>query len=338
MEKQKKNIELLERLLERTATAKDKVDLAQWLKEPDAQSEVDAYLKYKWLAAKEREETFAAQQRIFDDIKTMIQGNDRSLQMVQKKKPRILRYWTSIAAVFVACIAIGYLLYPVMTSEDNMNQFVTKVNNGQKASITLPDGTLVWLNSDTQIMYGTDYGKKSRVVTLNGEAYFEVAHDKDKKFIVRAEDMNIEVLGTVFNVKAYKESSTIVATLKEGKIKAFCNSNDQEVIVYPNEEIVYNRSDKTFNKCKPKDPSYAYMWKNDELGFNNERLESIALLLEKMYNIKVVFKTEVIKDLRFSGIIKNNSLDNILEIIHLTSSVNYKLINDTITLDYQQKN
>ena len=132
----------------------------------------------------------------------------------------------------------------VLRKDDYQYQNAVKiaVPLGAKSCITLPDGTKAWLNAGTELTYNEDYGQKKRTLFLTGEAFFDVAKDKEHPFIVNTSDLIIQALGTQFNVKAYPEEKIITTTLVEGKIDVrMIKSNRQlkKVTLLPNEEIVY---------------------------------------------------------------------------------------------------
>lgn len=114
--------------------------------------------------------------------------------------------------------------------------YVVLADNGQRASVVLPDGTKVWLNSHTKLNYKSDYGVKERSVSLSGEAYFEVSKDTLRRFLVNAGDMEVEALGTAFNVKAYEEDDEVVTTLFEGSVRTAVGK--EFVILSPDESAV----------------------------------------------------------------------------------------------------
>ncbi|MDR2816037.1 MAG: DUF4974 domain-containing protein, partial [Proteiniphilum sp.] len=206
-----------------------------------------------------------------------------------------------------------------------------QVEIGQKAKMQLPDGTSVWLNSSGSITYDNTYNKKDRVVYLQGEAYFEVSKDQKRPFIVKMNEISVEALGTSFNVKAYPEDNYIVATLIEGSIRI--SSPVQSELLAPNERITVTKSDGQFVKNILPDAKKNISWINSQLAFEQERMEDIAKMLERMYNVRICFASEKLKDIRFSGTIKNNNMENVLQLIEFVAPIRYTLEKDaTITI------
>lgn len=166
---------------------------------------------------------------------------------------------------------------------------------------------------------------------MDGEAYFEVAKDSLNRFVVQAGDLAVEALGTSFNVKAYEEDNQAVVTLFQGKVKTSVGRD--EAFLLPDQAVTYLKNTGQLKKSILNDAYRACLWRNNELAFNDEALSEIAVLLNRMYNIQVVFKSEKVKALRFTGVITNNSLDNIIELISLTSPIIYTSKGDTIIID-----
>ena len=166
---------------------------------------------------------------------------------------------------------------------------------------------------------------------MDGEAYFEVAKDSLNRFVVQAGDLAVEALGTSFNVKAYEEDNQAVVTLFQGKVKTSVGRD--EAFLLPDQAVSYLKNKGQLKKSTLNDAYRACLWRNNELAFNDEALSEIAVLLNRMYNIQVVFKSEKVKALRFTGVITNNSLDNIIELISLTSPIIYTSKGDTIIID-----
>lgn len=212
----------------------------------------------------------------------------------------------------------------------SQDPFMVAVDYGQKANLTLPDGTKVWLNSATHLSYDAEYNKSDRKIYLDGEAYFEVAKNKDKRFIVCCNDLEIEALGTTFDVKGYCDDHSVTTLLAEGSVKV---SNKTDVtLLKPGEKVEYHKSKQTFTKSVISDMREIDFWRNNMLIFNSSSLAEIATTLERMYGVKVVFDSEKLKNVLFSGTIRNSSLHNVFYIISLTYPLTYELEGDTVRI------
>lgn len=253
------------------------------------------------------------------------------------RKISYTKIWNVAAAVLVLFSCAFALYYRNMSAyaRTGDNSLIVSVDKGQKANIVLPDGTKVWLNSDTELSYGEDFNQKKRVVNLSGEAYFEVAKKQDAPFTVRTEGLDVTALGTAFNVKAYEKDANVQATLINGSVSV--KTKLQTRILIPNQRLVL---DKTQNKIIIYDESDAIdytAWMNNMFTFNNSSFESIANELERQYNLKFVFEDEALKKIAFNGSIPNNSLESLLEAFSLTSPLSYYVNDSTVILKLDRK-
>lgn len=322
---------LLDRFMRGETSSEEEQQLLTWFRESSAQDELMTFYRQRWQDSSETELPHEVQERMLRKIKARMEADRLQALPKVKPHPNLLNRWVRYAAAIMLFIGIGIASH-VYTRESMTvkNEYLVEADKGQRASITLPDGTKVWLNSHTQVSYDSNYGLKDRVINLTGEAYFEVTKDKEHRFIVKTGDLAVEALGTSFNVKAYNEDLQIVATLFTGSIRAIVGKNS--VVLAPEQQVVFDRESSQLKVDKPENVLYACMWRDNELAFKGETLDDIATRLNRIYNIQVEFKSEKIRQYRFSGVIKNNSLDNIIEIISLTAPIMYESRGDTIIL------
>ena len=234
---------------------------------------------------------------------------------------RILKY----AAIFILAFLIGggTFFYFLTNKELTYNEVI--VPAGESAEVILPDKSHVWLNSGSKMIYPTTFVNKSRDIELEGEAYFEVTHNPKKVFHVVTSNLTVEVLGTSFNVEAYKQSNKINVTLVEGKVKLKSPIGKTLTELSPNEKASFDLDQKKIAITKVK-VDYYTSWKNGYLLFEDERLDNIAAKLEVWYNVDVVFENESMKDIEFTGtILKNKPIDQILDVLKYTSNFSYNI-------------
>lgn len=225
---------------------------------------------------------------------------------------------------------ITYIINPnTVASKADANLFNTlSTPTGGQYNIVLADGTKVYLNAVSSIKYPTQFNGDQRIVELDGEAYFEVAKNKNKPFIVKSGDQDIEVLGTHFNLHAYDNESVVKTTLLEGSVAV--NYKNQKAILKPGQQS--NVSDK-FNKItiKQVDTEAAIAWKNGRFKFDNADLKTIMRQLERWYGIKVEYRGDV-SDVRFNGgTFMNKNLSEVLKVLEL-SNIKFKVEGKTIIL------
>ncbi|MCS3310579.1 FecR family protein [Bacteroides sp. BFG-637] len=210
------NILLLECFMRGETSPDEERILSDWLHSQEAKEQLSNYYQETWKGSNNKL-IAEVQGRMFERVKSQMHNAAQELNRLKQKRTMRIRRLFQYAAIILLIIGagIGGHLYTVSLTEPTVTDksYLVQTGKGQRANITLPDGTVVWLNSYTQLHYNANYGATQRVVSLTGEAYFEVAKDKEKPFIVETAGMNVEALGTTFNVKAYREDSQIIATL-----------------------------------------------------------------------------------------------------------------------------
>ena len=234
------------------------------------------------------------------------------------------------AAVLLFFIS-GLAVYQYTVQAVQQPDMLVFVDKGQKAKVKLPDGTAVWLNSDTRLTYGAQFNHRERIVQLDGEAYFEVSKDTKRPFIVQSGDFSVEALGTHFNVHAYAKENYLSTTLLEGKVAVRMNS--KETILNPDQKAVWNKEKQTLLSENIENAADYTLWIQNKLVFDGRTIEEIASDLERLYNIEILFQSEDIKYYRFSGTLNNTSLESILQIISLTSPLVYHFEGNKVLLD-----
>lgn len=263
-----------------------------------------------------------------------LKSEDRAWEEVKYRlKPKRAIDWTQwlkYAAVFIGTLVLNTIVinyYNPMKSADQNSAFATITSpRGQITSMTLFDGTTVWLNSGSSLKYSNQFGISKREVTLEGEALFEVKKDQKKVFVVNLGTSSIEVHGTVFNAKNYPLEKEVV--LLEGKVD-FLNQG-KLVEMSPNDRIIVNKNTEQITIDQVNAPDYK-SWIGGKINFDNETLEDLVLRLERWYDIEFEFEKPNIKHYKFSGVInKDKSLAYTLRIIELTNKVKFKKESDKI--------
>lgn len=203
------------------------------------------------------------------------------------------------------------------------------VPRGGEFSLTLSDGTKVWLNSDSQLVYPVNFADSVREVTVSGEAYFEVFHT-NTPFIVKTDKGDINVLGTTFNVNNYPGKREATTTLVTGKI-AYCLPDGQQIILTPNQQITIKIDGQT--EVKTVDTQYATSWKSGMFLFQEMRLEDIMEQLERWYDIHVSYTNERAKDLHFSGDLSRfKNIGTFIEMFEKSSDVKIEVQGKNLTI------
>lgn len=204
------------------------------------------------------------------------------------------------------------------------------VPRGCEFNLTLADGTRVWLNAGSSLKYPETFLGDKREVYLTGEAYFEVEHDKNAPFIVNTNEMNVRVLGTSFNIKAYSDDPTIVTTLVTGKVAQFYPEIDKEITLTPSRQSVFDRSSGKL-ETREVDTRESLAWKNGKIIADNERLEDIFRQLSRWYDFEVVYIQPSLKDTRFYlHTLRYADVRTILDNLQTTLGIHFNYTGKTI--------
>lgn len=224
----------------------------------------------------------------------------------------------------------GQLVYEIKDTNtegglDHWNTITTP--KGGQYKVVLPDGSKVWLNAASSIKFSSSFVKNDkRKVKLNGEAYFEVAKDQSRPFIVAADQQEIKVLGTHFNVNAYKDEQLTKTTLLEGSVRVeFVDSvlgNGVFAVLKPGQQSVLVNGN---IRVVQADTEEALAWKNGYFKFNSESLSTIMRKLSRWYDVEVVYEGDISKD-RFGGTIsRDKNVADVLEMLESTKLVKFKV-------------
>ena len=304
---------------------------------PEIEEKVQKWIiKDKWIAEKNN-----AMSAIWDEME--IAPNDNTYKALdrvknkikqlenQKKHLRIRRVLLGSAAVIIPVLLLfGSYLY--INQDVEMIEVVTSSN--QQKQCTLADGTTILLNSGTKITYPSKFKDSTRVVTLDGEAYFSVASDAAKPFIVKTSNLSVKVLGTKFNISAYPTNDRTIATLNSGKIQVDIQSGktDSKYILKPNQEIVFNKIDDSIliNIVTGKNRS----WKDGSLVFQDATFNDIVNTIERRYGVTIDYSKQAFLDTPYTiKFIHNESIEDVLNVLQdVVGGFEYKKEKSKITI------
>ena len=201
---------------------------------------------------------------------------------------------------------------------------------GGKYQVTLTDGTKVWLNAASTLVFPTVFTGAAREVSLKGEGYFEVSRNASQPFVVKVGDLKVDVLGTSFNIMAYDDEEAVRTTLLEGAVKVGAGRVSRALTV--GEQGVWNKKDK-MEVVPDADTEEAIAWKNGLLQFHSAGLPVIMRQLTRWYNVQIVYASEEIKNESFSGSIPSNeNISQVLKMLELTGTVHFDVAGRTITV------
>jgi len=329
----KECVEIFERYVRGNATDDEIKRLSHWIR---SNQEISSWLEQQILASSPSIDS-DVQIRMLENIKVELNAANKKDKTIyhQTSKGFSIKWLIRVAAMLILPAITAAAMYLYMSKNDVIaTPLIIAVERGQKANITLPDGSKAWLNSQSKLTYSADYNVENRRLQLDGEAYFEVAHNPEKPFIVESNDIEIEALGTAFGVKAYNEDNIISSILMEGKVRV--TTPDGASILMPNERVIYDKTSRKKSQSKVANATDFTGWMHNELRFENESLEEIAKNIQRIYNTEIIFASEQLKNQRYTGTVNNNSLESVLNIITLTSPVSFQIDEQQVTL-YENK-
>ncbi|TXI31413.1 MAG: FecR family protein [Niabella sp.] len=329
-------------------------DIAFWenylLKNPEEKETIERaknsfLLLFSTLADADREE----QLNILKQKLQASHNNDFDLQQKEREN-KILSIVVRFSAV-AAILIVSFFILKKVYFNDKVNPVYFTTLMGERKTVKLPDGTLINLNAGTTLHTDDLFGKQHRNIYLEGEAFFDVAHNKELPFIVHTPSMDVRALGTSFNVKAYPTDKRTEAVLIKGSVKVTLNENNsREVILQPNEKIewVSNRQlengSNHQNKAetqKPKSEAQPQKviatqagvineiaWKNNKLVFDDDSLGGIVPILERWYGVEIDIKDDTIRQYRYSGNFEKEDLNTVLEFLKESKPFNFKIDNN----------
>jgi transmembrane sensor len=219
------------------------------------------------------------------------------------------------------------------TKNDNdkssTNQLI--IPYGNRSKITLSDNTVVWLNAGSRLIYPSKFTGKRRQVQLFGEAFFDVAKNKEMPFIVKTSSLEVKVLGTEFNVSAYPEDNTVQTVLKEGSVTIRRNNSglfESDLIIKPNQMAVFNKNTQD-SKIYDVDAAYYTIWIKGLLSFNDQDMSRILKKLERYYNIQIRYADPLVGSQKISGKLDlNKNLDEVFEYLSKVSATKISKVDD----------
>ncbi|MBN1927515.1 MAG: FecR domain-containing protein [Prolixibacteraceae bacterium] len=362
-----KNVEfLICSYLEGTIVKEDLMLLQNWIKESPENRDFFNQLKNAWLVSGKigfTEDHIENSWRSFNVRK--------DLYAESKPSKSLFKISWKVAASWLLFLLAGSSLTFVFSDKPS-KKAVRSVEVysplGARTFIKLPDGSNVWLNAGTTLSYNENYGSDNRTLNLSGEAYFDVAEDKQRPFVVKTAELIVKALGTKFNVKAYPDEKAVAATLEEGIIdvtvmkegrnwKRLMLEENQKIIVLKDGQMIdslkINSDEELFieNTRQVSLPRLAEnigvinnvktelstSWKDTRWIIESEQMGTLIPMLERRFNKRIVFNDEDLKTYRFSGTIENETVEQFMDLLTLTAPLNYVIDKEMIVLSLDKK-
>ncbi|WP_308548723.1 FecR family protein [uncultured Parabacteroides sp.] len=258
---------------------------------------------------------------------------DKRKSRQRKRFPLLTRISTYAAvAMFAAAVTSTVFLIARPERETKVTRYFGGDGLGADV-VELPDGTHVSLGSRTTFSYDDRYGESDRIVYLEGEAYFEVAKQQNKPFIVKTKEQDIEALGTKFNVMSYPTDSLLTTTLLDGSVLLTTKALSHQIVLKPDEQLIYNKNTRS-TSLHHVDASQFVAWTTGYYYFPEQSLEAILYRLSHVYGVTFTVRSDALNHRYFSGTFyRGQSLKDIMEIIHLSIPIRYKIDDHHVTID-----
>ncbi len=303
--------ELLLKYIEGFASIEEKIEVTNWLDaHPDNMKE---YLTLRKL----------------HDI--MIWQQPAAIKSEEKKNGKSsIIHWKSIysevlkiAAVLLVAFLGSWYFFNESRNQDSVVMQTLRVPAGQRAEITLADGTKVWLNAKTTLLFPSRFTEKNREVKIDGEGFFEVTANKSKPFIVKTKRYDVKVWGTKFNLMAYSEKEIFETSLLEGSVEVMKSNDTHGVMIKPDERISLENNQLV---VAPIIYPNHFLWREGIISFNDESFLELVSKLELYFDMKVEVKNDKILDYRCTGKFRTkDGVEHILKVLQLSNKFSFKI-------------
>lgn len=309
--------------LDGSATIEEKTTLLQWLKESVKNRNDFTDIKDLWLLCNTVSDNELEVDIALDRLKLRIISEH---ERMNKKPGWSFKSWYQVAAVLLILLGSAYWLnqsgiwsHPTAVIQ---NQLITA--KGSKGKFTLPDGTIVWLNSESRLVYPDVFEAGKRVVSLSGGAYFEVTRNEKEPFIVQTGAIDVEVLGTSFNVSAYPYKEDIETALLNGSVRISGKAFKESILLKPGEVFEYQKENKS-SFVKSANTNLYADWIKDRLVFDNAPLSDIIISMEGWYAMEINCPDKFAQTTRMSFTIRQENINEILKAMSYIVPINYQV-------------
>ena len=313
---------LAKKFLDGTATEEEKKLLHSWYDENLSSEKPEIVLSDTY------ESTQELKQSIFNRLKENLPEEQSTVKPLHSGLFRRLYIWTASAAAIIAITFFTWnKLYPI--PENGMQ--TVHAPFGQTVSIQLSDGSKLWLNSGSTITFPKTFSTKIREVTLtNGQAFFDVAHESKRHFIVHTKTLDVTVLGTSFDVKAYANDVQAKVSVKSGKVGVTLRDNPKQpaVMLLPDKQFVVQNKNPEYRINEISAPAVA-TWKDNRTILEDELLSEVFNALERKYNQHIVVENVKLSEEKISVTLDNQPLADVLKVLSFSKKFNYFQLNDS---------
>ncbi len=333
--------ELLIKFLTRTADERELEEIERWICSDKKRADELFELEHLWSLRNELK--YSDKERLdkaYEELRGKLELG-RGRVNGKGRRPRLLSFVGAClryAAIVILASVASIEIYRHMVADEEPSSVENhiQVPAGQRVLLTLSDGTRVWLNARSEFSYPSHFSKDERNVRLEGEGFFEVAHDADKPFVVRGGLLDIKVLGTKFNLRNYENEANSV-TLVEGKVEVGTADDGERLTLNPKEQVVYSpETGIQLNKDVDIDVSRA--WTKGELIFRDQPLEVICRELERKFNVRIDIRDPRLAEELFTCHFDETvGIQDVMSLLEETRKMTYSIAKNNIIIRSPKK-
>jgi len=317
---------IIKKYLEGIATEKEQRSLLEWLRDRKNRALFNK-VKSDWRENMDVMSFTGEGEQAWNKLQEKLWQKNFQLWKISERMQHVLRY----AAVFLLIIAVGSLTYIFTNRPEKIPFLNTSIvaDNGQISKVELPDGSTLWLNSGSEIIYNNHFATNNREIILNGEAYFLVSKNTELPFIVKCDQIQVKAVGTQFNVYGYPGSGFVEVVLEDGSVELrHKEKTDFSYVLKPGEMASFRISDGKFNVAHVNTLKYT-SWKDGIINIYDQPISEVVKRLELRYNQKFTFE-DGMKDFRYTFSIENESLEEIIRLMEKITPVKAIQMENTI--------
>lgn len=237
--------------------------------------------------------------------------------------------WMRIAATIVLILVSGAAVYLFINKNSDVNYQTTS----NTLTVSLPDGSQVILNRNSELLYSSSFGEKSRFVKLKGEGFFSVARDEQKPFVIEVNQTKVEVLGTSFNVQGYEDAKSVEVVVQTGVVKFSAPSSKGEAIIMAGQKGIYSKANQQINSFVNEDPNFL-SWNTRTIVFEDDNLREVIETLNKTYHANIVATTEIPASCVVTVSFDHQTLEAVLNVLKTTLNLAYRVKGNRIEITH----
>jgi len=339
LKEDKKNIELLGKYLSGNCSDEERISVKNWLKQsPDNQAVYDKYKQLWNYTASDVINTTVDVDKGWEELNRRIKVAEHiSVDLLDQKsilRKRFIYALTRVAAVLLIAFGLFYIFNSINNQKpENINYVADKIH---QQPVQLEDGSMVYLNKGAKITYPKTFTAENRKIIFEGEAFFEIAHNPDKPFIITSGELEVEVLGTSFNLCTCSEGEEMILYLESGKVRFSAVNTEngainEQLILLPGQKGIFNKTNGTVCRSEFENQNYL-AWKTGILVFEKTPLSDVFMVLEKTYDLQII-SDKSIEGLALTACFDNETQESVFESLHTIFGITYTINDQIVTVN-----